>query len=96
MIKELLETEKKYLKDLNSITNVYQKPLEQSGIVQDSQLNLIFKNLKLIIGVNTNLLSQMQKYYDEFIKLSGVYSGGNSLGKIFVKFAPFLKNYTGI
>jgi hypothetical protein len=94
IIKEILETEKKYVKDLSIILSVYQKPIEQCGLVDEKTHKTIFKNLVIIIGINGNLLKQLETFFVEFQKQAGVWSGGNSVGKIFMKWAPFLKTYT--
>jgi len=94
IIEELLETEKKYVFDLSSLVDVYQKPLEKLQLIPDQAVKSIFKNVSIIIGTSQKLKDQLTSYYEDFRKCSGVYSGGNSIGKIFLKFAPFLKIYS--
>ena len=66
IIKEILETEKKYVADLNSLVNVYQKPLEKSGVISEASVKTIFKNLNIIININANLCTQLQNFYGTF------------------------------
>eukprot|EP01080_Neovahlkampfia_damariscottae_P005869 gene5869-9697_t len=95
VIKEILSTEQKYVKDLETVLVVYKEPLSKANdIISITTVNQIFKNLNVILNINKNLLKQFTDYYDDFVKLNGFYSGGISAGKIFLKLAPFLKTYT--
>eukprot|EP01080_Neovahlkampfia_damariscottae_P005932 gene5932-9762_t len=94
IIKELLSTEEKYLADLNVMINVYKKPLEQSKILPESNIKTIFMNVNILMNVSGQLVKQLNDYYAEYKKNTGFYSGGHSIGKIFLKVAPFFATYT--
>ena len=59
VIKEILSTELKYVKDLETVLVVYKEPLSKAtDIISLNTVNQIFKNLNVILNINRNLLKQ--------------------------------------
>jgi hypothetical protein len=92
IVKEILETERVYCNNLRVLEEVYDKPLSSHPEWIDSQLHMkIFKDLNVIRSLNENLLKELQVAYDMDRANKKT---DNTIGDIFLKFAPFLKTYT--
>ncbi|TSO67474.1 Intersectin-2 [Bagarius yarrelli] len=55
-IHELLETEERYMEDLQLVLEVFHKPMSESGRLTEAEINTIFVNWKELIISNTRLL----------------------------------------
>jgi len=82
-----------YCAHLRTLEEYYDKPLaQQRGKWIDAQLHLkIFKDLNVIRALNENLLKDLQLNYDHDRSNK---KPDETIGEIFLKFAPFLKTYT--
>ena len=56
VLNEIIETEKKYVKDLKFIVEFYKTPLKQNRILTRSEIEIMFVNLEDIIPINTKFL----------------------------------------
>uniref|UniRef100_A0A665V192 Intersectin 2b n=1 Tax=Echeneis naucrates TaxID=173247 RepID=A0A665V192_ECHNA len=54
-IHELIETEEKYVDDLNTVLEVFYRPMSESGRVNDTEMSMIFVNWKELLACNTKL-----------------------------------------
>lgn len=85
IIREILETEKTYVKNLGILVNVFLNPLVamlKSGkrrILKDVYIKSIFSNLEQMYSINSELLNNLQT---------------STVGESFYKMGPFLKAYT--
>ncbi|XP_048829859.1 intersectin-2b isoform X1 [Brienomyrus brachyistius] len=59
-IHELVETEERYVEDLQLALQVFHKPMSESGRLTDSEMNMIFVNWNELIASNTALLKALQ------------------------------------
>ncbi|XP_068953446.1 intersectin-2 isoform X3 [Petaurus breviceps papuanus] len=59
-IHELIRTEERYMDDLQLVTEVFQKPMAESGRLSEGEMALIFVNWKEIIMSNTKLLKALR------------------------------------
>ncbi|XP_066526620.1 intersectin-2b [Hoplias malabaricus] len=59
-IHELIETEEKYLEDLQLVLEVFHKPMTESGRLTEAEMNMIFVNWKELIICNTKLLKALK------------------------------------
>ncbi|XP_014812302.1 PREDICTED: intersectin-2-like [Calidris pugnax] len=55
-IHELIQTEERYMDDLQLVLEVFQKPMAESGCLTEGEMGLIFVNWKELIMSNTKLL----------------------------------------
>ena len=99
IIKEIYESELKYVNDLTDLLEIYHLPLKNSKLVPASDMKLIFGGVELIKNLNSTLLVDIKLVYGKekkkfFIFFKDDMNGSNGIGKIFKKFAPFLKQYT--
>uniref|UniRef100_A0A6I8PD80 Intersectin 2 n=1 Tax=Ornithorhynchus anatinus TaxID=9258 RepID=A0A6I8PD80_ORNAN len=59
-IHELIQTEEKYMDDLQLVIEVFQKPMAESGSLTEGEMALIFVNWKELIMSNTKLLKALR------------------------------------
>ncbi|XP_063298170.1 intersectin-2 isoform X2 [Pelobates fuscus] len=59
-IHELIQTEERYMDDLQLVLEVFQKPMAESGFLNEAEMGLIFVNWKELIMSNTKLLKALR------------------------------------
>ncbi|NXG14071.1 ITSN2 protein, partial [Grallaria varia] len=59
-IHELIQTEERYMDDLQLVVEVFQKPMADSGCLTEGEMGLIFVNWKELIMSNTKLLKALR------------------------------------
>ncbi|EMP34253.1 Intersectin-2 [Chelonia mydas] len=59
-IHELIQTEERYMDDLQLVLEVFQKPMAESGCLAEEEMGLIFVNWKELIMSNTKLLKALR------------------------------------
>ncbi|KAM4680143.1 intersectin-2 isoform 1-T2 [Amazona ochrocephala] len=59
-IHELIQTEERYMNDLQLVLEVFQKPMADSGCLTEGEMGLIFVNWKELIMSNTKLLKALR------------------------------------
>ncbi|XP_047196468.1 intersectin-2b isoform X2 [Hippoglossus stenolepis] len=59
-IHELIQTEERYMEDLNIVLEVFQRPMSESGRVNDAEMSMIFVNWKELLACNTKLLKALR------------------------------------
>nr|XP_047921665.1 intersectin-2 isoform X4 [Anser cygnoides] len=59
-IHELIQTEERYMDDLQLVLEVFQKPMADSGCLTEGEMGLIFVNWKELIMSNTKLLKALR------------------------------------
>ena len=87
-VQELLDTESKYVRDLNLIVEHFQKPLQANGILNARQIQDIFSIIKDFIPLHEQLLKELS----ETVKKP---DAEQCPGQIFLAMADYLKMYTG-
>jgi hypothetical protein len=90
IVKEILTTEDKYVKQLTVLVNVYMKALESLGesLLPAAKIRSIFSEIKVIVSYNTVILNMLQARVQKWFESEQV------LGDIFLRFTDFLKVYT--
>ncbi|XP_060897055.1 intersectin-2b [Labrus mixtus] len=59
-IHELLQTEERYVEDLQIVLDVFHKPMSESGRMKDEEMTMIFVNWKELLTCNTKLLKALR------------------------------------
>ncbi|XP_066452703.1 intersectin-2 isoform X2 [Eleutherodactylus coqui] len=59
-IHELIQTEERYMDDLQLVVEVFQKPMAESGVLTEAEMAMIFVNWKELIMSNTKLLKALR------------------------------------
>ncbi|XP_071238377.1 intersectin-2-like [Salvelinus alpinus] len=59
-IHELLQTEERYVEDLQIVMEVFHKPMSESGRLTEAEMVMIFVNWEELIACNTKLLQALQ------------------------------------
>ncbi|XP_056623500.1 intersectin-2b isoform X2 [Triplophysa dalaica] len=59
-IDELLETEEKYIEDLQLVLEVFHKPMSESGRLTEAEMNMIFVNWRELIQCNSKMLKALK------------------------------------
>uniref|UniRef100_A0A3B4YTY2 Intersectin 2b n=1 Tax=Seriola lalandi dorsalis TaxID=1841481 RepID=A0A3B4YTY2_SERLL len=59
-IHELIQTEERYMDDLNIVLEVFQRPMSESGRLNDAEMAMIFVNWKELLACNTKLLKALR------------------------------------
>ena len=60
-IRELIETEQRYVDDLLTVANGFIKPLNNARVLSDCEIEQIFINWISLIALNSTLLSALQE-----------------------------------
>eukprot|EP00004_Rigifila_ramosa_P014252 TRINITY_DN3226_c0_g1_i1.p1 TRINITY_DN3226_c0_g1~~TRINITY_DN3226_c0_g1_i1.p1 ORF type:complete len:1093 (-),score=213.52 TRINITY_DN3226_c0_g1_i1:21-3056(-) len=81
VVKEILETERDYVRDLHLLDQYYIRPIVDQGFLSSDEFRSIFSNVQQIANVNQELLDCLT------VKQL-------SVGASFLKIADFLKMYT--
>ncbi|CAF3803002.1 unnamed protein product, partial [Rotaria sp. Silwood1] len=63
-IRELIETEQRYVDDLLMVTNQFIKPLHDARILNDYEIEQLFINWYSLINLNSNLLKALHEQVD--------------------------------
>eukprot|EP01119_Soliformovum_irregulare_P008156 TRINITY_DN2109_c1_g1_i2.p1 TRINITY_DN2109_c1_g1~~TRINITY_DN2109_c1_g1_i2.p1 ORF type:complete len:778 (-),score=215.77 TRINITY_DN2109_c1_g1_i2:139-2472(-) len=82
VILEIIDTEEDYIEDLQIIINVYLSGMRKDDIATKEELNAIFSNIELLLGVNKQLLDGFKKT-----------STAQSIAESFISVSDFLKMY---
>lgn len=56
-----METERQYVKDLESLARDYVRPLRRMNLLTGQQLDEIFSNIDQVIDCNSELLAEFEK-----------------------------------
>ena len=92
-IKELVETEKQYVHDLEVLTEVYIVPLSQSGsnsnILNAEQHRLLFNNIPALIKLNKQFKVGLESRYKNWDPAT------SKIAPEFLQFAPYFNMYQG-
>eukprot|EP01103_Thecamoeba_quadrilineata_P012404 TRINITY_DN3192_c0_g1_i2.p1 TRINITY_DN3192_c0_g1~~TRINITY_DN3192_c0_g1_i2.p1 ORF type:complete len:676 (-),score=126.36 TRINITY_DN3192_c0_g1_i2:87-2114(-) len=86
IVKELLETERTYLHSISSLKNCLSQ-LRENRLLSQEQIYSIFSNIGNIFTCNSTLLNELE------IRVSQ-WTDDNTIGDIFVQWAPAFKTYT--
>ena len=94
---EILETERKYVLYMETLYNVFMKPLEESyksrsllqpALLSEKDIQIIFGNLSDLINLNRTLLNELENRIG-----NGNWHENQLVGDVFVRMAPFFKIY---
>ncbi|KAL8173195.1 UNVERIFIED_CONTAM: hypothetical protein K2H54_042237 [Gekko kuhli] len=85
-IHELIQTEEKYMDDLQLVVEVFQKRMAEAGCLSEAEMGLIFVNWKELIVSNTKLLNSFSAAIEKGrvsseLKLSSASSGIGATGQ---------------
>lgn len=81
ILQEILESEVKYLKQLEVVMNYFIKPIRRQCVLNEKEIDVIFGNIKTIYEINGALLKELK------CDLSNVTGA-------FLNMAPFFKLYS--
>eukprot|EP01103_Thecamoeba_quadrilineata_P018868 TRINITY_DN7422_c0_g1_i1.p1 TRINITY_DN7422_c0_g1~~TRINITY_DN7422_c0_g1_i1.p1 ORF type:complete len:545 (-),score=73.96 TRINITY_DN7422_c0_g1_i1:77-1711(-) len=92
IVKEILETEKLYVKNLKILIGLYVQPLKATirtpeAIVTEEDMKRLFSNIETILNVNTEFLICLENRINDW-------NDNQLLGDIFLQFAPLFKLYS--
>ncbi|XP_069549849.1 intersectin-2b isoform X1 [Brachyistius frenatus] len=59
-IHELLQTEERYVEDLQIVLEVFDRPMSESGRLSDAEMGMIFVNWKELLACNTKLVKALR------------------------------------
>lgn len=78
---EIVNSEIKYVNQLETIINFFMKPVEERKILKPDDFKILFGNINTIYNINKELLEELDK-------------GFHNVANAFSKIAPFLKLYS--
>lgn len=84
---ELIDTERTYIKNIETIIDSFLAPLDMKGILSEKDIQIIFSNLKVILPFNKEFLSSLEQMKD-------LSSHEQTVGGVFLAMADYLKMYT--
>jgi hypothetical protein len=88
ILQEIISTEKKFVWDLGIIKSVFLTPIKASGLLSQSDIDLIFGNIEVIVRVNTEQLQKLQERFGIKYK-----SDDHMIGEVFLFMIPYLQTY---
>lgn len=83
VINEIINTERGYMEDLDTLVSVYLQPLRESGVLKEEQIHNIFSNVEMILQINKAILDLLVAQIQEH--------SANGIGLTFIKVADYLK-----
>eukprot|EP01102_Stenamoeba_stenopodia_P007977 TRINITY_DN2256_c0_g1_i1.p1 TRINITY_DN2256_c0_g1~~TRINITY_DN2256_c0_g1_i1.p1 ORF type:complete len:905 (+),score=237.11 TRINITY_DN2256_c0_g1_i1:127-2841(+) len=83
ILRELIETERSYVKDLALTIKYYLEPLKTSPYLKPSDHNIIFSNIQLLFSIHQTILQKLETL-----------NASENVGVVFVQMAEFFKMYT--
>jgi hypothetical protein len=87
LVRELVDTERTYVRSLSFLQQAYMIPLASDDLMTADEIKLVFSNLALLLAVHKELLSDLgSRFY-------GVTNESPCVGDIFAHLAPYLKLY---
>jgi Leucine-rich repeat (LRR) protein len=86
VISEIIETERKYIKDLLAIEDIYQLPLKTMKLFTDNEMDVLFSNIDDITNLHSKLVLPSLEILQK--------NGGKLIGGFFTKLVKFLKMYS--
>lgn len=90
VINEIIRTEQDYIHDLEVVIRLFMTPLRMSNILNDADINTIFSNMQLLLGVNMEFNQNLSKKVSEL----STPSANIPIGDVFAKLADYFKMYT--
>eukprot|EP01088_Endostelium_zonatum_P016435 TRINITY_DN4439_c0_g1_i1.p1 TRINITY_DN4439_c0_g1~~TRINITY_DN4439_c0_g1_i1.p1 ORF type:complete len:888 (-),score=204.22 TRINITY_DN4439_c0_g1_i1:105-2768(-) len=90
VIEELYDTEKEYVEDLKRLVKIFLTPLRASGVIPEADINSIFCNVELILGINSELLKNLTQRLKTETQQQ---SASAAVGDIFTNMADSFKAY---
>ncbi|KAL6048045.1 DH domain-containing protein, variant 2 [Balamuthia mandrillaris] len=85
-IKELVNTEGDYVRDLEIMIEVFYRPLQEKNLLSRQELSTLFSNAEAIVGVSQEILKHLEKNVGT--------DGSYLVGKTFLELVEFIKMYT--
>lgn len=85
VVQELIDTEKKYVAQLQLVVDVFIDPLRLERILDDGDIKEQFLNWEPILGLHEQLLEQLEAGSSAL--------GDTKVGQIFIKYSSFFKMY---
>ena len=85
VILELIDTERDYFHDLDTVRTLYIEPLKKLILPRD--IATIFANFEILLGISSELLSSFEKRQSENMHIS-------SIGDLFLPVCDYLKMYS--
>lgn len=104
IVAELYSTESTYVQSLQTVRERFLLPIVEKKLIKTEEVNVLFGSIEQVLNVHVELLSFMKQElkkleYDYIARLDlSQLKAGDApvpqMGKLFVRFAPFLKMYT--
>lgn len=93
VVREIVTTERNYIRILQAVLDLYQGPLEAKARakkkwITEDQVKAIFYQIKVIHGLNSTLLQELEERTDE-----RTWNENSAIGDIFVRMSSFLRVY---
>ena len=82
---EVLTTERSYVESLSALEEIYMFPVEQSGLLTEEEVAVVFNKVLAISPSNRGFLKELEALMDNWNDRSSL------LGPLFIKYAPFFK-----
>ncbi|KAF2070029.1 hypothetical protein CYY_008648 [Polysphondylium violaceum] len=91
IIKEIVMTEKDYVRDLSIVINTFLIPIREKAILNAKEINILFSNIEILYNVNKTVLEELEKDDDEHQQHT---FENTKVGQAFLKMSHYLKMYT--
>jgi hypothetical protein len=95
VVREVYETEQRYVKDLHLVVNTFLKLISKSGILKEVDIDAIFRNISSIYELHKEILHNLEECVGAGIVKGGPFPAANaSLAPVLINLSAYLKLYT--
>ena len=84
VFQDIEDTESVYVRDIDETINRYLKPLQNSQVLAETEVNIILRTVQEILSVHNKFLSALKS-------LNSVPNKDKRIGGVFLEFAPHIK-----
>mmetsp|Transcript_1802 Transcript_1802/g.3482 ORF Transcript_1802/g.3482 Transcript_1802/m.3482 type:complete len:669 (-) Transcript_1802:1325-3331(-) len=94
VVREICDTESKYVRNLNTLNEVYYRPLQvqKSKMLDDGLIAVFFSNVSQILALNTKFATDLSRRLSAW-HMPNQPASVEPLGDIFIKYAPLFELY---
>jgi hypothetical protein len=95
VVREIYETERKYVGDLHLVCHNFLKLISKSGILKEVDIDAIFRNISSIYELHKEILHNLEECVAAGLVKGGPFPAANaSLASVFINLSAYLKLYT--
>eukprot|EP01132_Coremiostelium_polycephalum_P006752 gene6752-8373_t len=91
VIREILITERDYVRDLLIVQEIFLTPIREKSILNQKEINILFSNIEILLSINKTVLEELEK--EETGPNPNNDYENTKVGQAFLKMSHYLKMY---